>query len=222
MLDKIKEKLDQLAKESAERISQFDDEIAEQTDWRPLKRGGKNFGSHSLKEINPNRLEFKSSPGSFLFSSIFMIAGAFLAYSGISGLSVPLTQIFESNEWLPVLAGIVFFLIGGAFFRKSVRPIVFDKTKGMYWKGKKAPQVDSTGNNTMKDTVRLSQIHALQIISESVSKSNNKSYRSYELNLILKDASRLNVIDHGKVTKVRGDADKLSAFLGIPVWDISR
>lgn len=32
MLDKIKEKLEQLAKESAERISQFDDEVAEKTD----------------------------------------------------------------------------------------------------------------------------------------------------------------------------------------------
>ncbi|MCG2586982.1 hypothetical protein [Rhodohalobacter sulfatireducens] len=222
MFDKIKEKLDQLAKESAERISQFDDKVAEKTDWRPLKRGGKNFGSHSLKEINPNRVEFKSSPGSFLFSSIFMVAGAFLAYSGISGLSVPLTQLFESNEWLPVLAGVVFFLIGSIFFKKSVRPIVFDKTDGMYWKGKKAPQVDSSVSNTKKDAVRLSQVHALQIISESVSSSNSRSYRSYELNLILKDASRLNVIDHGKAVKVREDADKLSAFLGVPVWDLSR
>ncbi|NBC66559.1 MAG: hypothetical protein GVY07_13015 [Bacteroidetes bacterium] len=222
MFDKIKEKLDQLAKESEERISQFDDRVAEQTDWRPLKRGGKNYGSHSLKEINPNRMEFKSSPGSFLFSSIFMIAGAFLAYSGISGLSVPLAQIFESNEWLPVLAGVVFFLIGGIFLKKSICPIVFDKTDGMYWKGNKAPQVDSSGSKTKNDFVRLSQIHALQIISESVSKSNSKSYRSYELNLVLKDASRLNMIDHGKVIKVREDAEKLSAFLGVPVWDLSR
>lgn len=166
-------------------------------------------------------MEFKSSPGSFLFSAIFMIAGAYLTYTGIAGLTVPLSQIFDSNEWLPILAGGVFFLIGSIFFRTSIRPIVFDKTKGLYWKGYKAPQIDSSGSNSKGEATRLSQIHALQIISESVSSSSSKSYRSFELNLVLKNGSRLNVVDHGKDDKVRDDAGKLAAFLGVPVWDVS-
>ena len=50
--------------------------------------------------------------------------------------------------------------------------------------------------------------------------SGDKSrYYSYELNLVLEDGSRLNVIDHGNVEAIRADAQKLAAFLGKPLWD---
>jgi hypothetical protein len=44
-------------------------------------------------------------------------------------------------------------------------------------------------------------------------------YRSHELNVILRDARRLNVIDHGDLEIVRRDAGQLARFLQVPVWD---
>jgi len=37
--------------------------------------------------------------------------------------------------------------------------------------------------------------------------------------LVLNDASRINVIDHGNIKKLREDGQKLAEFLGKPLWD---
>ncbi|MDP6491172.1 MAG: hypothetical protein QGG69_05335 [Kiritimatiellia bacterium] len=57
-----------------------------------------------------------------------------------------------------------------------------------------------------------------QLLSEYC-RSDKSSYYSYELNLVLQDGSRINVVDHGNKTKLREDAATLSEFLGRPVWD---
>jgi hypothetical protein len=58
-------------------------------------------------------------------------------------------------------------------------------------------------------------------LSEFVSGSKN-SYYSYELNLVLDDGSRINVVDHGNLERLRSDANALSQFLDKPVWDATR
>ena len=64
----------------------------------------------------------------------------------------------------------------------------------------------------------LSAIHALQLVSEHV-RGNKSSYWSYELNLVLGDGSRINVVDHGNLDQLRADAQTLAGFLNKPVWD---
>ena len=74
-------------------------------------------------------------------------------------------------------------------------------------------------NNTKKskNNIKLSRICAIQIIGEVV-QSDNNNYNSYELNLVLDDSTRINVIDHGNLKGVIQDANWLSDFLNIPVW----
>ena len=43
----------------------------------------------------------------------------------------------------------------------------------------------------------------------------------YEINLILHDSSRLNVVHHGNKKRIRRDAATLAEFLGKPLWDAS-
>ena len=45
------------------------------------------------------------------------------------------------------------------------------------------------------------------------------SYYSYELNLVLSDGTRLNIVDHGDLRRVRRDGATLARFLGVPLWD---
>lgn len=71
-----------------------------------------------------------------------------------------------------------------------------------------------------KTLIPFSQIHALQIVSEFISGKYN-NYKSYELNLVLKDATRVNIVDHKDIEQIRIDAQKTSIFLGVPVWDIT-
>jgi hypothetical protein len=44
---------------------------------------------------------------------------------------------------------------------------------------------------------------------------------SYEINLVLTDGSRLNLVDHSIQSVIREDAQTLGAFLDVPVWDAS-
>ncbi|WP_339137438.1 MAG: hypothetical protein WGN25_05270 [Candidatus Electrothrix sp. GW3-4] len=44
---------------------------------------------------------------------------------------------------------------------------------------------------------------------------------SYEIDLILKDGTRINAMGHGKKSKIQEDAKILAEFLGKPLWDAS-
>ena len=50
-------------------------------------------------------------------------------------------------------------------------------------------------------------------------RGSESSYYSYELNLICSDGSRINIVDHGALRKLREDAALLAEYLSIPVWD---
>jgi hypothetical protein len=118
---------------------------------------------------------------------------------------------------LPFLIGSVFAIAGGCLYYFGTKPIVFDKHSGCFWKGRKNPDL-VFNKDSIKVWTQLEQIHALQLIAEHCS-SNKCSYYSYELNLVLKDGERINVVDHGNLNKIRDDANTLSKFLGKPVWN---
>ena len=197
--------------------SRFNDPIALKTEWKPLKRGGSNFKTHKLVEVNYQRLEFKATIFAKIFCLIFLFAGlAVIFFFGFNEINWQ-TLSSEFEVLFPLIFGLIFSTIGALLLYFMTKPIVFDKTYGYYWKGRKEP-AQSYEQADKKYSVSLYDIHALQIISERVS-SSKSSYYSYEINLILKDGSRLNVIDHGKFSSIKEDAQKLASFLGVPVWD---
>lgn len=197
--------------------SVFNDSLAMETQWNPLKGGGSNFRTHKLVQVDYTRVEFKSTLGAKMFSFVFMAFGA-----GIPGWilydNVQVTgQLFQSEMLFIALFGLVFFGVGSFMFYWFAKPVIFDRTKGMYWKGWKTPQ-RYLAQNSVDEGSRIGNIHALQIIPEYI-RGDKSSYYSYELNLVLKDGSRMNVIDHGNAIKIQEDAKILSEFLGVPVWD---
>lgn len=218
MLNKIKKILKKVSEwKPSFDPSKFNDDVALKTEWSPLKGGGTNFKTHKLVAIDYNRVEFKATIGAKLFSLIFFTVG--LAVPVIFWINDIQANggILDSGFLFIVLFGLLFMTAGGWMFYSFAKPVIFDKTKGMYWKDWKAPKrylakVDED------DSSRISNIYSLQIIPELV-RSDNKSYVSYELNLVLKDGSRMNVVDHGDPLQLLEDAQKLSDFLGVPVWD---
>jgi uncharacterized protein YxeA len=69
-----------------------------------------------------------------------------------------------------------------------------------------------------KQIIRYSEVHAFQIIQEDISHSEN-SYTSCELNIVLKDGKRVNLIDHGDLQEIQNDAKLLSKKLRVALWD---
>lgn len=220
MLDKFKkfsETLTNTMNQAAFSPTQFDDPLAQSIGWTPIKGGGSNFGTHKYFESGPNRVGFKATLGAKLFSSLFMLVGVGVSF-GISWSQLQEgIPFFSSQMLIPALFGLIFFGVGLYMFRSFAKPIVFDKMQGFYWKGWKAPERYS-GTELPKDAARLEDIHAIQLISEYI-RGDKNSYYSYELNLVTKKGDRLNVVDHGKKGLIIEDANKLSKFLGKPIWN---
>ncbi len=197
--------------------SRFNDPIAIQTQWVPLKSGGSNFRTHKLVRINNDRIEFKASWGAKLFYGIFILvgSGAMIAFSypkiNSGDFGINLESIF------PLLIGFGFSIAGGVMLYFGTTPIVFDKRFKSFWKGRKSPNM-VYDKEELKAFIKLEDIHAIQLISEYIS-GKKSSYYSYELNLVMKDARRINVIDHGSDGSIRSNANILSRFLDVPVWD---
>ena len=196
--------------------SQFNDPLALEVDWTPARSGGANFQTRKLVKVDPNRIVFRSTITALVFSLIFLLLG--------SGMLIAFAvQILKTNEFSfemetigLLFAGCVFALAGGLLLYLYSVPIVFDKRKGCFWKGKNPDRVGD--RRTRKNYADLKQIHALQLISEYV-RGNKSSYYSYELNLVLKNGKRICVVDHGNLSRLREDAKTLAKFLERPVWD---
>ncbi len=197
--------------------SMFGDPVAEQTDWMPAKRGGANFRTRKLVMVTPNRIEFRASLAAKIFFGSFLLGGMGFAV-GVS-VSHYSTGSFPLNPdtLVPLIAGIGFAVVGGFLLYFGTAPIVFDKSRGFFWKGRKARDGVFHSDST-KDFAGLEDVHALQLLSEYC-RGSKRSYYSYELNLVLRDGRRINVMDHGDSKKLREDAKTLSQFLEKPVWD---
>lgn len=220
MLKKIKAILKKAGRQSpAFDPAKFNDSLALETEWSPLRGGGSNFRTHKLVQVDYSRLEFKSTLGAKFFSFIFITVGAGIpVFFGIESFQNS-GSIFRTDFFFIVLFGLIFLAAGSWMFYSFAKPVIFDRTKGMYWKGWKAPQ-RYVAQSSVDEGSRIGNIHAIQILPEFI-RSDNSSYFSYELNIILRDGSRMNVVDHGDPIKLREDADILANFLGVPVWDAS-
>jgi hypothetical protein len=199
--------------------STIGDDHALRTEWSPANGGGASFGTHRLVSVHPDRLEFKATPGAVAFYALFLGVGlaVVIGFSLAIATDSPGWQEQGLLRYLPLAIGAVFTIVGGSLLYSGVAPIVFDRRRGEYWKGRVAAS-DVANPSSIDEHTELDRIHAFQIVSEHC-RSNKSSYYSYELNLVLDDGTRLAVVDHGDLDRVRADAATLARFLDRPVWD---
>ena len=162
-------------------------------------------------------MDFRASAGAIAFYLVFLLVGMGVIV-GFSASNISSGGFsFSMSTAVPLLIGLVFATAGGCMLYFGAAPIVFDKRRGAFWKGRRAPY-EVVNTVALKHFAELGDIHALQLISEYC-RSDNSSFYSYELNLVLEDGGRINVVDHGDLERLQGDARTLSAFLETPVWD---
>ena len=198
--------------------SVFGDPLALQTSWTPAKKGGANFCTHKLVKINPERIEFQASLGAKAFYFLFIIIGFGIMTGFSASIIMSGNSSFKPEVLIPVLFGLVFTIAGCCMFYFGTTPLVFDKYKRAFWKGRSKNDKIMFDRNAFKHYVEFDRIHSLQLIKEYC-RNNKSSYYSYELNLVLENTERINVIDHGNPVKLKEDASILAGFLGKPVWD---
>ncbi len=198
-------------------LAQFEDPVAVQTEWIPAAGGGANFRTQKLVEASPGRLEFRPTLGMKLFTAIFFLIGLGTFIAGIYAFVVGFDG-FHAPGWILTPVGLAFTVIGAAIYYISSRPKVFDMDMLWYWKSKQP--VDRAEVEQRKDAAPLDVVHAVQLIRELCSSSDDDTrFYSYEINLVMHDATRINVVDHGKLSAIRQDAQTLATFIDVPVWD---
>ncbi len=190
----------------------LNDPVAMQTDWTPNQKGGSNICTHRLIQACPDRVLFKSTTTAKLIATLLLLVGLGV----LMGTIYSILQQPEGGKIIPILIGLVFTSVGGWALYKFSIPIVFDRQQELYWKSFKNPkEVFQLEKND--SFIPLENIYALQIIEE-LCHSKNGSYYCYELNLILTDARRITVVDHGNIEHIHQDARSLADFLNKPLW----
>ncbi|MAO64775.1 MAG: hypothetical protein CL666_07220 [Balneola sp.] len=218
MIAKAQQRKEDYQNAMEERLNDFGDPLAKKIDWSPLKGGGTNFRTHTLTE-DFNRLSYKASKGAMFFAGIFAAVGVLVPVFIIYGSIGSGAEIFASENLIAAGFGSIFAIVGLYMFKLFTTPITFDKNVGFFWRGKNTPEL--YGKNDPSNSVRLSDIHALQLIAERI-KSDNGSYFSFEINIITKEGERVHIVDHGNRRSIYEDAETISKFLNVPVWDLNR
>ncbi len=191
----------------------FNHPLAEKTSWEPLKHGGNSHKNVNLIKLDSNTLEYKANTTSTIFTYLLLVGPiifVLIRYFLFENMN-------NSSNIMAILIPIA-ITIGGAIATYFLyRPHKFDKKLGYHYKSYKNPASKREIKKTHRWTP-LSSVEALQIIKERV-RTKNSSYKSYEINLVLENGSRRNVIDHGNYEAVKKDAETISEFLGVPYWD---
>ncbi|MGB0496562.1 MAG: hypothetical protein ACPGJI_09410, partial [Kangiellaceae bacterium] len=204
-------------KEHNKFVANPDEPVAKLTNWMPLKAGGSNFKTHRLESHSANKITFVPTLGLYFFSVIFSTISviAFWQFSEPFRLHELISIKFEN--YFAIAISLFFIFSSGWLVINLFKQTVFDKTSDLFWNGWKKPPrfVDKTKLNI----TRLNRIYALQIISEYCPRNKGNDYYSYELNLVLKDGQRINVIDHGDYNALCIDTNVLAIFLDVPVWE---
>lgn len=220
-IEKISQAMRESAAKNAIDPTVFNDPLALQTDWSPTSPGGSNFKTHKLHEAGSHRMEFRATTGMMLFAGLFLVVGLGIMAVAPCRLWI-IGESFATDMIFLFIFGLLFAGAGGFMMYSALTPIVFDTSHGFFCKNRRKPEYSFTVVD-IKNHVPLTRIHAIQLISERVSSSSNRgrstTYKSHELNLVLDDGTRLNVVDHGCITTIRADAQRLAAFLGKPLWD---
>jgi hypothetical protein len=218
MFEKLKEMVGRRRSSSAcIDASIFGDPLALETSWHPAAPGGASFGTHRLKQTSALRVEFAPTAAWKLFSLAFFVAGSGVLVFHLNRFDLDSIVLSNGRTYAPLIIGTVFSLVGFGMWWFGSTPRVFDRARAMFWRGRRQPAMMSSGGHKGPWTP-LSAIYALQLISEYVSGDKN-SYYSYELNLVLADGNRINVVDHGNLEHLRADAQTLARFLDRPIWD---
>lgn len=219
MIDKLKNLKEHIAQGKHAMsfdVSRFNDPMAEQIQWTPLQSGGSSFAAQNLTEINPDRFELKPTLQSKLFSFVFMGVGVAIPLFFIPDIDFADEDAMLSLGFLSIF-GLLFAASGFFTLRKFSKPTVFDKSIGKFWKGKNGPDKKPELMNS-ELVYDLDKVYAIQLLSEYV-RSDKKSYYIFELNFVMDDTKRLNILRQGGKAKIRKNADTLSKFLNIPIWD---
>ena len=188
--------------------------------WEPESDDEVTFCTHRLRQDGEQRVVFRPAVEHIVFRGFWIVLFAACAPLG------PLVKlgVVGSARNLTWRGALVWFLLcafmaglGVVQLRSAIAPIWFDKRSGFTWRGKEGPPDDPELASGRGGRVALAEIVALQVLAEVIHRRRTGRFTGYELNLVLANGKRVNVVDHAKKRALVVDAEALGKFLGVPV-----
>lgn len=170
---------------------------------RTLIQKGPKFRSHTIV-FNEETAYLKPTISSLLFCTLYIIVGIFL-------LALAIAVYVKNNQadFAIFLGGfgISITTFGCVLVMPFVKHVFFDKNTGKF-------------KNNIDRTVKIDNILSLQINNKIITSKHGLNYPCYELNMLTKNGRRINILNHNDIKQLKGDAEKLSAFLSIELLDL--
>ncbi|MEA4862851.1 MAG: hypothetical protein VB042_06040 [Victivallaceae bacterium] len=185
--------------------SVFHDELAFKTGWGPMVSG---FGCFSTRKLRVNR----GSGAAYFRPGFCSIARGVLLLLAVTGLWIFLCTgcLRPMGIVLSSVLGLAIVGTGATLlYIHCCTRMVFDLNHRLLC-GRGAPGGE----------LSFGSVHVIQLIFSWNLHRGRPSM--YELNLVLNDGSRLNLVDHFNFARMRADAETLSALLDVPIWDATR
>ena len=194
------------------------DPIAQSVDWSPIKRSGNNYRTRELIERSQGRLEYKPAIVAKVITWAILLQSAPFFMGTI--VLVIIGRMSIGDAIAPFLFSGGATVLGYYMWSVMCAPIVFDAEREMYWRG-------GSDARSSKTSIRFDDIHAIQLVSKRVLRTKHyrgnirhrQRFNSVELNLVLSDGRRVNVLNHSKIGMIKSEAATLGALIGVPVWD---
>jgi hypothetical protein len=167
-------------------------------DWTPLRPGGTAYSTHRLVATNRG-LVFARSWRNWAWTLGGLLFAASLTAAGV--LSLLRGSFLGGFIVLPL--GML--LVTGALMGLWSRAVRFEaEQRTVAIGGRRVP---------------FSEVFAVQLLGERVREEEAPDFDSYELNLVLRDGTRLNVVDHANRGQLEQEAQQLARLIDCQVLD---
>ena len=203
---------------------EFGDPLAEHVEWTPLGPNGTYAPLQRLRVQGTHRISSRMTFMGGLLLSLFGLPAVFASLV-LGVISILLLIALLAGPWgslsvviliVTAMTSFVTFLLGlaGKVLLSSIAmPIVFDKRGGFFRRGFHVPFLGLLTVWPLQGLkLSLDSIRAVQALKGRV-------VGSYELNLVLINGERVNLLGCGLAKSIKQDARQLSHFLGLPLWD---
>ena len=168
------------------------EQVRAKTSFEPLfHNNAANFATYRLDFSSKRHVRVISTLGLRLFVMLFLLVSGGILTLGIL-----------QKQYIAIFCGILFMLADSLFFFR--KRITFDLLTGTFTHGKRR--------------VDFSQIAALQVIPKNCHTGKGRDYLAWELNLVLEDGSRINILNHSGRKVFENDVTRLADAMDLKVW----
>lgn len=202
------------------KLSQSLEASLTEADWQAVESGYSNFKSHQLRQVSQSKIVVDSSAGGLLFFAAFAVVPLIVAVIILRQTHFNLQQENWSDLLIMIglFLGLCFFSYIGfkMLFQSKNKQFIFDKTIGWYCFGSVDSKQD-TDSLEPEFHCELADIVAVQVLSGIHTSSDGETSPVDQLNLLLKNGKRLNVLAYLDEEAILAEAELLSEFLSVPV-----